>query len=308
MRHDVDLEAIRRFVGDGRPRGDPTTVEAIAWGECPACTPRYVAGFAGLAGEEPVPGERAAALAMVPRRAGRGGRVGGALRCRCCSTAWDLDGSSWSACAGSGLEATGSRKALHEGEHLDGAGVEVEPIDPGCVASALHLAVADFDATTGRLVRDDLVDDVAESLLAVYLRKADERAELARIAIEHELDDDLARAWRTMALDALAVVRSLTSEVAPPRRRPAGPVAPAPPPADAPLPDPLSDDAPASDPTSADAPLTDPLSGDAPASDPPGGAEQPPRRRLELSRERFEQLLADVLDALHPDLVRKLDN
>jgi predicted Zn-dependent protease with MMP-like domain len=278
--HEVDLAAMRRFVEDGRPRGNQATVEAIAWGECPACTPRYVAqwqgnddGFSRQA--------RADAMAMLPRLSAR---VGGPLRCRCCRSSWDLDPSGWSAKLGGGLETTDRQGRLREGRIIDGSSFVVEPIDSRQIPSALRRAFVAFDAVSGRVVADDLANDVAESMLASYRRRADERAELARIELEHELDEDLAEAWRDLALESLSLVRRLTSELSAPARSR------------------TEDLLPASGAPNIIRPLAQPEPEGDPA--PQGGRQQSqlPADRIEMARDRFEALVAEALDSIPADL------
>jgi len=190
----VDLAALQRFVGDGKPAGDDVTVAAISAGECPACRQRYVAAT-GEAGT-PAPGVRAT-----------GGRH---VACECCRTSWEVTANRWVATAGGGLGMNGSARAIKTGKTIDGSRFVVEPVNPvGGAEQALRRGFLAFDQSTGWPAADDLVADVTEAMLASYRGEADERAELARITAEHRLDEAAADGWQFVALAALGVIRGL---------------------------------------------------------------------------------------------------
>lgn len=249
--HVPGLAAYVRFVSDARPSGDGAAVSAIASGDCPACRPRYLRGFAEVA--EP----RFAPLTDLGLPVG----------CDCCGTRWQIvdtpatGGSerSWEAVVGAHLQIIGEPKPIPAGETIDASWFTVDAVDLGKgLVAAVRREIATFDAASERPAADDLVEDLTESLLAIARKKADEDGELGRIMLEHGLGRDEAARWRSEAERVLALLRALQA------------------PAEA-------------------------RTRTCPRCARPGDG---PR----VSRERFEQLVAEALDSIPPELARRMEN
>lgn len=210
--HEVDLAAVQRFVDDGKPASDQAAIGAIANGECPACRPRYVAGR-----DESGDPYGATLPDGLPAVEAKGGYY---VSCGCCRTSWELEEPGWMATVKGGLQISGERRPIPAGKSIDSSFFVVDAVDPEKGAEeALRRGFLAFDASSDQPAMDDLVDDVTEAMLAANGGKADERAELARIKLEHRLDDALADRWQFVALSALAVIRGLKRGERPPGRR-----------------------------------------------------------------------------------------
>jgi predicted Zn-dependent protease with MMP-like domain len=209
VEHQVDLAALSRFVDDERPSGDRVTIDAISRGECPACRPRYISGWASPAPAAP----GGAKGGLDPSLAGW--TAISRVACTCCRTTWELLGPGWVATVGGGLRIAGRARTIPAGETIDSSWFVVDPFDPiGGPEQALRGECLAFDAATGVPATDDLVEDVTESMLAAYRGKADEDAELGRIQLEHHLAESAAEGWSRVALGGLRVIRGLLDEKA----------------------------------------------------------------------------------------------
>lgn len=233
--HHVDLEALCRFVSDGRPRGDEATLAALRRGECPACQPRYLAGWSN----------------QLPQ-------AWDSTKCDCCGTDWTIVGDSWVASAGPGLQMGNDQPRIPQRATIAAIDFVIEPFDPERgPREAIEEEFRRIDAFSGVPPVDDLVEDMSESMIAAWKGEADLEAELGRISAEHHLSPAQEALWSSAGREAYVVVSNLVE--------PEGPVI-------------------------ACSRCGDPAAG------------------VEVSRERFQQMVTDALDSIPPDLARHMQN
>ena len=188
--HELDIAALERYAGDGRPRNAADAVASITAGECPACPPRYVAG------DPPV------TVAASD----------GSLRCECCETTWYLEGDSWVAITDGGLDVLHGTEPIPSGATIDSGAFRVCPVDPvQGPADVVRSAMTAFAAKEGEeresTLTPELLDELVEGLVLAYAGEAQADAEVYRVLGDSGLAEGATERWQAEAFVTLHDIR-----------------------------------------------------------------------------------------------------
>jgi hypothetical protein len=212
--HSIDLAVLKRLVSDGLSDDPAGTAKAIAAGECPACRPRYTAGYeagkaaAGDAGA-------AAGTGETPGQTGAetAGEGAAGVECACCGTSWQLGADDWSATAGAGLRSTSKRKQLAAGDRINGKSVIIDPFDPidGPV-QALESGISAGASSAGLEAPEGLEHELAEAMWESACGRLNEDSELERIESQYEVPPADADRWRSLAMAMMKEAKAFLGE------------------------------------------------------------------------------------------------
>jgi len=191
LQHEVDLEALARFVEDGRPDANGHAPELISGGQCPACQDRYVARRHG---------------GTVVRHAN------GDLYCHCCRATWSVTSDGWVARLGGGLELVDDESPLPLDVTIDSSSFCVEIFDDvWAIERVLRTELLAMPGVAGALDSrvGETVDDLLEGVVAAAQGKAVEGAEIWRSTTESGLDPLTADTIMAKAVTVLARIHQL---------------------------------------------------------------------------------------------------